>query len=43
MSLVASFTGKYYRLRGYEEQKKLLKTAEKNIEEKKKKRYGNDS
>ena len=43
MSLVASFTGKYYRLRGYEEQKKLLRTAEKNIEEKKKKRHGNDS
>ena len=43
MSLVASFTGKYYRLRGYEEQKKLLRTAERNIEEKKRKRYGDDN
>lgn len=34
MSLIASFSGKFYRLRGWEQQKKLLKTATINIEEK---------
>lgn len=33
MSLVASFSGKFYRLRGYEQQKKLLKKAEEQIHE----------
>lgn len=33
MSLIASFSGKFYRLRGYEEKKKLLSEAEKRIEE----------
>lgn len=34
MSLIASFSGKYYRLRGYEQQKLLLHQAESEIEEK---------
>ena len=34
MSLIASFSGKFYRLRGYEQQQKLLQTANQNIEEK---------
>lgn len=34
MSLIASFAGKFYRLRGYEQQKELLATAAENIEEK---------
>ena len=32
MSIIASFSGKFYRLRGYEEKKKLLKEAETRIE-----------
>ena len=34
MSLIASFSGKYYRLRGYENQKKLLSLAHNKIEKK---------
>lgn len=34
MSLIASFAGKFYRLRGYQQQKELLVQAEKNIEQK---------
>lgn len=34
MSLIASFSGKFYRLRGYEQQKKLLELAETTINEK---------
>lgn len=34
MSLIASFSGKFYRLRGYEQQKALLHKAEKEINEK---------
>lgn len=34
MSLIASFAGKFYRLRGYEQQRKLLSDAEKSIQEK---------
>lgn len=33
MSLVASFSGKFYRLRGYEQQKQLLHAVEKTINE----------
>ena len=33
MTLIASFSGKFYRLRGYEEKKKLLAEAERRIEE----------
>lgn len=35
MSLIASFSGKYYRLRGYENQKKLLSLAKRKIDKKK--------
>ena len=35
MSLIASFSGKFYRLRGYKEQERLLKEAEDILEEKK--------
>lgn len=38
MSLIASFAGKFYRLRGYAQQKELLAKAERNIEEKEKTR-----
>ena len=31
MSLIASFSGKYYRLRNKDSQKKLLKEAEENL------------
>lgn len=34
MSLIASFSGRFYRLRGWKQQKELLKEAEKNIQEK---------
>lgn len=34
MSLIASFSGKFYRLRGYNNQKKLLKKAGEKIDEK---------
>lgn len=34
MSLLASFSGKFYRLRGYEQQRHLLKKAEERIDEK---------
>ena len=34
MSLIASFSGKFYRMRGYAQQKKLLDNAEKKLEEK---------
>ena len=34
MHLIASFSGKFYRLRGYAQQKKLLDNAEKKLEEK---------
>lgn len=33
MSLVASFSGKFYRLRGYKQQQELLNKAKENIEE----------
>lgn len=33
MSLIASFSGKFYRLRGYKERKKLLETALRKLEE----------
>ncbi len=33
MSFIASFSGKLYRLRGYDEKKKLLKEADRRIEE----------
>lgn len=36
MSLIASFSGKFYRLRGYEQQKQLLNKAEEKINEKQK-------
>lgn len=36
MSLIASFSGKFYRLRGYQQQRKLLKTAETEINKKEK-------
>jgi putative resolvase len=32
MSLIASFSGKFYRIRGYDQQRELLKQAEQNIE-----------
>lgn len=34
MSLIASFSGKFYRLRGFEQQKRLLEKAKGNIDEK---------
>lgn len=34
MNLLASFSGKFYRLRGWEQQKQLLKTAQENIKQK---------
>lgn len=34
MSLIASFSGKFYRLRGYEQQKQLLNTLQENLNEK---------
>ena len=34
VSLIASFSGKFYRLRGYEQQKKLLKTADGEVDKK---------
>ena len=34
MALIASFSGKFYRIRGYEQQKQLLQTATKQIEQK---------
>ena len=34
MSLIASFSGRFYRLRGWKQQKELLKEAERNIQEK---------
>lgn len=34
MNLIASFSGKFYRLRGYEQQRKLLAKATENINEK---------
>lgn len=34
MSLFASFTGKFYRVRGYEQQKKFLKDIDNTIKEK---------
>lgn len=34
MSLIASFSGKFYRLRGYDNQKKLLSKAGDYIEQK---------
>lgn len=36
MSLIASFSGKFYRLRGYEQQKQLLNKAKDEINEKQK-------
>ena len=36
MSLIASFSGKYYRLRGYEQKKKLLREAEEELEHREK-------
>ena len=33
MSLIASFSGKFYRLRGYKEKKKLLSEADRRVEE----------
>lgn len=36
MSLIASFSGKFYRLRGYEQQKQLLHKIEEQIDEKQK-------
>lgn len=36
MSLIASFSGKFYRLRGYDSQKKLLSKAGDYIEQKQK-------
>ncbi len=33
MSLVASFSGKFYRIRGYEQKQKLLETARKTLDE----------
>ena len=32
MSLLASFSGKFYRLRGWKQQKKLLETVSKEVE-----------
>ena len=43
MSLIASFSGKFYRMRGYAEQEKLLKKAENIIDEKRKNRSNNES
>ena len=43
MSLVASFTGKYYRLRGYDQQRRLLKTAKENIDKKEKEKNGSNN
>lgn len=37
MSLIASFSGKFYRLRGYEQQKQLLRDAEDKINDKQEK------
>lgn len=34
MSLWASFSGKFYRLRGWEQQRKLVDTVSKNLEDK---------
>ena len=34
MSLFASFTGKFYRVRGYEQQKKFLEDIDNTIKEK---------
>lgn len=36
MSLIASFAGKFYRLRGYDQQKQLLRDAEDKIDDKQK-------
>ena len=43
MSLIASFSGKFYRMRGYAEQEKLLKKAENIIDEKRKNRSNDES
>lgn len=32
MSLLASFSGKFYRLRGWEQQRKLVDNVSKNLE-----------
>lgn len=32
MSLMASFSGKFYRLRGWEQQRKLINSVSKNLE-----------
>lgn len=42
MNLIASFSGKFYRMRGYREQKKLLKDAEGEIERREQKRENNN-
>ena len=42
MSLIASFSGRFYRLRGWKQQKELLKEAEKNIHEKEVKNNGEE-
>jgi hypothetical protein len=34
MSLWASFSGKFYRLRGWEQQRKLVDNVSKNLEDK---------
>ena len=34
MSLIASFSGKFYRVRGYKQQRQLLDTANKEIDKK---------
>ena len=38
MSLIASFSGKFYRLRGYEQQRKLLSDAEREINDREKRK-----
>jgi putative resolvase len=40
MSLIASFSGKFYRLRGYTQQKQLLTQAEHNIDQKMQEKEG---
>ena len=40
MSLIASFSGKFYQLRGYTQQKQLLTQAEHNIDQKMQEKEG---
>lgn len=42
MSLLASFSGKFYRMRGYEEQRQLLRDAEEVLDERERNKKGSN-